>query len=121
MRISDWSSDVCSSDLEIGIGLESSLGAVAVMDVEIDHGDAFQAPAVAGMPGADGDVVEQAEAHGLGRLGMMAGRADGAEGVARLTLHHGVDDGTAGTRRPQGRSEERRVGQECVSTCTSRW
>src|SRR3546814_14887872 len=70
MRISDWSSDVCSSDL-------------------------FP-------PGKAGD------------------QGDGVGGM--LCAH-------VGTRRHGGqlvvgdaiRSEERRVGKECVSTCRSRW
>src|SRR3546814_18393450 len=31
------------------------------------------------------------------------------------------DSFARGDSRPYGRSEERRVGKECVSTCTSRW
>src|SRR3546814_2133068 len=59
MRISDWSSDVCSSDL---------------LAARADRLDPL---------GLDGDALA------------------GAGGV--------------------GRSEERRVGKECVSTCRSRW
>src|SRR3546814_2156156 len=74
MRISDWSSDVCSSDLIAG------LPAVAVL--------------------------------------VFLARAAGAGGVARGVLPGRrivrVDGGVA-------RSEERRVGKECVSTCRSRW
>src|SRR3546814_14699877 len=33
-----------------------------------------------------------------------------------LKAHYGYTDGSLG-----GRSEERRVGKECVSTCSSRW
>src|SRR3546814_12723161 len=42
-------------------------------------------------------------------------------------LEHRVEERTADLRRapddlvPAGRSEERRVGKECVSTCRSRW
>src|SRR3546814_9270627 len=68
MRISDWSSDVCSSDL-------------------VDHGAA------------------------IGKLHHRGGHGD-----APLLLHlHPVRSGMA------ARSEERRVGKECVSTCRSRW
>src|SRR3546814_20963326 len=62
MRISDWSSDVCSSDLDLG-----------------------------------------------------RGHPQAASGECRH--HGGRDGGLAGT----GRSEERRVGKECVSTCRYRW
>src|SRR3546814_4378611 len=70
MRISDWSSDVCSSDLVMRIkdGLRGR--GQAILDAHDDRKP----------PRAD-DAV--------------AGRV--------------------------GRSEERRVGKECVSTCRSRW
>src|SRR3546814_8875807 len=77
MRISDWSSDVCSSDLARDDGR------------------------VAGTSAAVGD--------------------DG-----RGALHDGfpVGVGHVGDQHVAGldlRSEERRVGKECVSTCRSRW
>src|SRR3546814_8137256 len=74
MRISDWSSDVCSSDLVAAIGVERGLGRLVAFGD--DRGDA----------------------------------AGGGEELGGL----GVDD-------RQIRSEERRVGKECVRTCRSRW
>src|SRR3546814_19974016 len=50
---------------------------------------------------------------GVGR-GVADQDVDLPEMFARL-LYHGVQ------RRLVGRSEERRVGKECVSTCRSRW
>src|SRR3546814_2703089 len=83
MRISDWSSDVCSSDLLAGFGRIGGRGRVV-----IDQRQALRAcRAIDGLSGG-GDLVKEA-------------------GLAR-----GVDI---------GRSEERRVGKECVSTCRSRW
>src|SRR3546814_3771510 len=76
MRISDWSSDVCSSDLHHG----DSEGAGEIADED-------QAPVA--QHAADGDaraLVEQCQ-----------------------------------RRQHEDRSEERSVGQECVSTCRSRW
>src|SRR3546814_1892475 len=73
MRISDWSSDVCSSDL-------SMTGAIV---------------AVAPVIEAKAEDVTSALAFTAG-LGILA--------VFLLP-----------------RSEERRVGKECVSTCRSRW
>src|SRR3546814_2286221 len=77
MRISDWSSDVCSSDL----------GHVDVDDAaeHVDRG---------------GVVVEE--------------RRDALE--PRI-VHQHVEPPDAA----DDRSEERRVGKECVSTCRSRW
>src|SRR3546814_15072534 len=69
MRISDWSSDVCSSDLHV-VG----------------------------------------DAHHLAAL------------IRRQQhLAHRLDDGPARQGLKRQRSEERRVGKECVSTCRSRW
>src|SRR3546814_15258520 len=80
MRISDWSSDVCSSDLH---SLEARLPRPRAR--EHDRRPARQRSAD-GVPG--GAAHEEYAAHG---------------------------------HRLEVRSEERRVGKECVSTCRSRW
>src|SRR3546814_4090546 len=76
MRISDWSSDVCSSDLLYREKDGLRLGELSKRTM-VTNGN------VTGL-------VERLEADGL---------------VKRVTP----------------RSEERRVGKECVSTCRSRW
>src|SRR3546814_12821258 len=86
MRISDWSSDVCSSDrtLQHALEAERRLGVAAIVLGQARHrtGDRlFQ-------------VASQSVEVGAGRL---------QDGLRRR------------------RSEERRVGKECVSTCRSRW
>src|SRR3546814_5008820 len=91
MRISDWSSDVCSSDL---------LGAAALR-YRIVEGDDEVAL------GSGLDALE----NGIQRR-QQVGQRDGAEIMAQRRTG-------AGGRRL--RSEERRVGKECVSTCRSRW
>src|SRR3546814_6250217 len=48
---------------------------------------------------------------GRGRLGMIHARQ----------VRHGLGPLLAPAHRHMGRSEERRVGKECVSTCRSRW
>ena len=63
------------------IRVENILGAVAVVNIPIDDGDAVDAIAVLRITGGDGDVVEQAEAHAAICRSVMAGRADDAEGV----------------------------------------
>src|SRR5665811_307222 len=78
---------------QILIGPKGGLGAVAVMHVEIDHRHALRAMGGAGMERRDGDRVEQAKAHGLGRFGVMPRGADGAEGIVRMSagyLIHGA-------------------------------
>src|SRR3546814_1883297 len=87
LRISDWSSDVCSSDLD-------------------NHWT----------------LLPAAEDEHVGSTVLLVGDEP---------LPHGFDSRLAGlgveTRRWWGggiheqRSEERRVGKECVSTCRSRW
>src|SRR3546814_1350005 len=78
MRISDWSSDVCSSDL-VTFNRDSQAAV------------------------ATGAVV-------FGDSRMML------EGSS-LSYNIDADQGTI----ENARSEERRVGKECVSTCRSRW
>src|SRR3546814_20049076 len=93
MRISDWSSDVCSSDLRRD---EHGLGHAAGRLAMLGHiaGD-FAAPR--GMP----------DVHRI----IQAKRLDDREGIGRIVIHV----------MAFGRSEERSVGKECVSTCRSRW
>src|SRR3546814_12890926 len=93
MRISDWSSDVCSSDLaavdrqararpvRIGAHIDAAIGAVGI--------------ALAGQ-------VQHRHVALPRRLVEIKG----------VLLHLAVK---------ADRSEERRVGKECVSTCRSRW
>src|SRR3546814_4906469 len=75
MRISDWSSDVCSSDLRFGLESDRQRLAVGAMFFEIHQHQPAREKQVEYRPPA------------------LFGR----------------------------RSEERRVGKECVSTCRSRW
>ena len=83
------------------IGGRDGLRAVAVVDVEIDDRDPAQAIGLAGMHGADHDIVEQAEPHrGLG-FGMMARRPHGTKGVPRLPLHYRIDGGDNGSGCPE--------------------
>src|SRR3546814_19340750 len=100
MRISDWSSDVCSSDL------------IAVLEHHRLHVQAV-GPAVVGEVQLGRGAGKHADG---GTLELQ--RAFDAEGLGNhetLTVVEG--DG----REIQTRSEERRVGKECVSMCRSRW
>src|SRR3546814_18187871 len=96
MRISDWSSDVCSSDLCI-----------------VYNDDVF-APFTAKPNAAANQLwVEHGEP-----LLFDGGTRGLTMDVAHLTLK--VVDVVDGDWKA-ARSEERRVGQGCVSTCRSRW
>ncbi len=73
------------------------------MHVEINDRDPLRAIGVAGMVRGDRGVVEQAEAHGASRLGMMTGRTNGAEGVLRFAAHDGIDSADGAACGAQGR------------------
>src|SRR3546814_18131224 len=85
MRISDWSSDVCSSDLA---EVKESVGA---MREDYEHQLDARYAAARGFVDA---IIHPEET------------ADVLAMALRTALH---------------RSEERRVGKECISTCRSRW
>src|SRR3546814_13414936 len=97
MRISDWSSDVCSSDL-FGEHLLPH-----EVDLATAGGEAEDASAASGEDageGASGDAEpDEAETEMFGGVDEVEG--DEVEGIAR--------------------SDERRVGKEGGSTCRSRW
>src|SRR3546814_10995474 len=97
MRISDWSSDVCSSDLLQRLDL---LFDVAAEVVEVVH-----RVVIAHQADLDAAVV----AHDRDRQGLLRGQEWDRD--QRLQL----------AAAQVQRSEERRVGKECVSTCRSRW
>src|SRR3546814_11818219 len=100
MRISDWSSDVCSSDLLPAFdGVDSNDASL----LETDAGPDLIRPE--NDPAQSLDEPLSADAFDLPLLDVDESSAEADEG----------DNDTA------ARSEERRVGKECVSTCRSRW
>src|SRR3546814_15678167 len=96
MRISDWSSDVCSSDLLVCEGRHE--GAVAADLVAVER-----IVAEAGGSPVENSIPKILRANPFPAVNSMVG----PEGERWVPVH--------------GRSEERRVGKECVSTCRSRW
>src|SRR3546814_12335081 len=130
MRISDWSADVCSSDL------------VALSGEDLDFGIVDSDPPVVGNNGrvtitlSGGGFSDGTEVRVLGddvdvRAERTIASADGRELHATFGWGPSVDPddpivvppGRYDVRASEGsaRSEERRVGKECVSTCRSRW
>src|SRR3546814_15330721 len=99
MRISDWSSDVCSSDL--------AEGCRAARRQRIDDGDVEPSPP---------KIESRADADDA--------RADDRHFPARIP-HIDLSARCWPINMPTNchpiRSEVRRVGKECVSTCRSRW
>src|SRR3546814_13696977 len=94
MRISDWSSDVCSSDLP---------------EATYEMAREF-----AGRPGVLGFMVTATRNRGVHHDAYMKTYAFLEEAGLPLGFH-------ASYNWNDQRSEERRVGKECVSTCRSRW
>src|SRR3546814_2283474 len=92
MRISDWSSDVCSSDLLLGLGEEHVVLVVV--------------PVAGFLPKLD---VKDLRAAHLAIAGV-------AVHAAHVLLDHLPDAPALGVPR----SEERRLGKVCVSTFRSR-
>jgi len=72
---------------------------------ESGNGHTLRIIAIAGIMGGDGHLIEQAEAHGLARFRMMAGRAERAEDIVSLASEHGIDGGGGGTHGAKGRFE----------------
>src|SRR3546814_4288379 len=82
MRISDWSSDVCSSDLSAG---------------------------------EKAQLISRCQSNEKLRLYAIELDKDQWHRLLMLSLEEKL------IMLPIERSEERRVGKECVSTCRSRW
>ena len=70
---------------------EDVLGAVAVVNVEVDDGNPRETVRLQGMRGSNGDVVENAEAHGLIAGGVMARRTAGDKGTGDVAAHHQIN------------------------------
>src|SRR3546814_17522710 len=109
MRISDWSSDVCSSDLT---------------DVESTHRK-LRAWLTDGLGGNDTHgfaAVDQVAPAQIAAIAMRAQTMTRFAGQRRTYLD--LVDADAIDELDQifvQRAEERRVGKECVRTCRSRW
>src|SRR3546814_13177600 len=122
MRISDWSSDVCSSDLLGRRGGEVEAGAGVLQRRFVGEADQPH-PADLATHGGNGAVARNLH---LAVVGGHEDRAVGAlHGIAvagdQLAVRVDLETALAGVARTFRRSEERRVGKECVSTCRSRW
>src|SRR3546814_11880266 len=128
MRISDWSSDVCSSDLlepsdadgRAGKYLAVRLGLRMVRGLANDDGAAIVA-ARGDTPYSSAEEIQRRAGVGRGaldRIGDAAGLA--SLGNQRREGLWGVK-GLGDAALPPFRSEERRGGQESGSKCISRW
>src|SRR3546814_3798881 len=97
MRISDWSSDVCSSDLGICLRLVIEKAVLS-----------------------RGSLSARQEARKLEWTRVLAAVPVATSSRGNCHYRPGGRPG-ASPHALQFSSEERRVGKECVSTCRSRW
>src|SRR3546814_4276757 len=99
MRISDWSSDVCSSDLLV---------------YDVSRWGRFQDP--------DEAAACELRCKRAGITVHYCAEQFENDGTIGSSIIKTVKRAMAGEySRELSRSEERRVGKECVSTCGSRW
>src|SRR3546814_13511877 len=104
MRISDWSSDVCSSDLP-----HRNYGDLGTRRIREIERMALHAEQARDELQAVHDAVIDLLFHELGPHGRMA--------ACRAAMRSSIWS----MAREDRRSEERRVGKACGSTCRSRW
>src|SRR3546814_16545812 len=94
MRISDWSSDVCSSDLDQVVEIVRKSNSTLIFTNTRSFAEIWYQ-----------------------RMLDMAPEFSGL-----MAMHHGsISQEIRNWVEEQLRSEESRVGKECVSTCRSRW
>src|SRR3546814_12431388 len=102
MRISDWSSDVCSSDL---FALRRAALAIIAIIVKNELSASLNHLAA--------HIYRDTIRTWIDDLDVLRVFSE------ELSFQHLGSNGEA--LAPYKRSEERRVGKECVSTCRSRW
>src|SRR3546814_3693585 len=155
MRISDWSSDMCSSDLAAvgeavanhdGVSdpasaaniVKTAIDAWSRVDILVNNAGILRDKTFAKMELADFDTVVDVHFLGsayvtkaawpvmqqqnYGRI-VMTSSNSGLYGNFGQSNYAGAKMAVVGlmTSLKQDRSEARRVGKECVSTCRSRW
>src|SRR3546814_18261718 len=110
MRISDWSSDVCSSDL-CGVAFDEAIDADATL-TELFEQQKSEGYRALRLP-VDLKAI-LATNQGSHAIDLVNISQSGAGFRSAIPLE-------AGALVNLVRSEERRVGKECVSKCSSRW
>src|SRR3546814_12828290 len=95
MRISYWSSDVCSSDPAELVAVDGYRVRFFLELLPATGGTEPELPITAAAFDQTGNIL------------------------AEYTLENTTEGSQ--TKQRRGRSEARRVGKECVSTCSSRW
>src|SRR3546814_20538315 len=110
MRISDWSSDVCSSDLRAAqIQAEDIMSACEIMLSVFVRDPQFQSQTKDSLTSPEAArLVENAERDHFDHF--LSDNMERGKALLNFVLD----------RMEDRRSEERRVGKECVSPCRSR-
>src|SRR3546814_12052347 len=124
MRISDWSSDVCSSDLQASAGVDYAVYTLTQRQL---RALVTGAPATSQVGGLYQSFMDEARVEALGARPLMAdlARVAAITDKSEMARFMGRSQGAFGYSIVGGepyadRSEERRVGTECVSTGRSR-
>src|SRR3546814_20002279 len=104
MRISDWSSDVCSSDLSRR-STSNNPNQVSVVFLQLE-GARIESSASIPEQTADSHAGDHIAIH---------------DEPSEEPLQYQINSITQGATCTTRRSEARRVGKECVSTCRSGW
>src|SRR3546814_13721723 len=133
MRMSDWSSDVCSSDLQ-RITSDNAEAILSGADVVLDGCDNFPTRLAVADAATRLEIPLISAAIGQfeGQLAVYRGWEPGKPCYRCLVgndpdrpgfncAEQGVMGALPGVLGSLARSEVRRVGKECVSTCRSRW
>src|SRR3546814_11895076 len=110
MRISDWSSDVCSSDLSGGVGRAKSGKSSRLKPLLLFDEGAFEHV-----------LAGHADARGGGEAAGVEQAAEVGQHLRATADHGAVGSGVERGEAEVGRrSEERREGKDWVSKCRSR-
>src|SRR3546814_16341307 len=132
MRISDWSSDACSSDLNLSAGADRSdqHSAGCIAERQIVSFNYLPYDVVVGFKN-DGQIYGEENYRVMATNEDQARRKELTNATGsrynddRLPAPHTVilecDEAPVDEVDDVARSEERRVGKECVRTCRIRW
>src|SRR3546814_20364855 len=119
MRISDWSSDVCSSDLELRKPYQQTIHAgskpATIRRINFFNGGEASGSRWWGWHAETALYGIVKDDFGGFRLRTKNIQLGDAEILSRTLAKHGKSSSSF------RKSEERRVGQECDSPCRSRW
>src|SRR3546814_20512845 len=123
MRISDWSSDVCSSDLNPVLIGEPGVGKTAIVEglaQRIVNGDVPDNLKSKRLMSLDlGAMVAGAKFRGEFEERLKAVLQEVADSGGEIIVF--IDELHPLVGAGQARTDERRVGKEWVSACKSRW